>query len=508
MANSYTSMLPARASVDENALFNVSTPEPTSDTGYSSGKASLEVIADAVVNDLEYATSLDTEDKTIAGAINELAAKEVDIVDKLKELKTPKDATITDGVAVIDDADMVEENPLKSLVVSVEGWQEGSGDPSPSNVRPIHGWTGANIGVDPKYGGFIGWNQQIDPVQYRTTFTSNPNITITISGNVWSSTGAWTSGGQFRIHDNPFDVIKNHVYMVYNNPDIYVNESGRYYEIRSSSQSAGLSLNEASGIAKAAADMPNAYLMIWGVVEISTYTITLAPNIFDLTQMFGETIANYIYSLEQAEAGAGVAYFKNIFPKDYYEYNAGETSLVSKVNGDEYGLYPISWQTEAGEIYSGTLDVTNGVLTAEWGYIASYAGESLPSAWISDRDVYAQGTTPTIGAEVAYELATPTEYQLTPTQVAALIEKNNIFADCGAVTECKYKNMATWSDYQTSTANSDSNTRTLNSVLRSVPVTLNKTALTEETLDTDTAEDVIETEEETEEVENADIAEK
>ena len=51
--------------------------------------------------------------------------------------------------------------------------------------------------------------------------------------------------------------------------------------------------------------------------------------LFDLTQMFGSTIADYIYSLEQANAGAGVAYFRSLFPKPYYDYNAGELLSVS-----------------------------------------------------------------------------------------------------------------------------------------------------------------------------------
>jgi hypothetical protein len=50
-------------------------------------------------------------------------------------------------------------------------------------------------------------------------------------------------------------------------------------------------------------------------------------NVIDLTKMFGSTIADYIYSLEQANAGSGVAWFKRYFPKEYYAYNSGE--LVS-----------------------------------------------------------------------------------------------------------------------------------------------------------------------------------
>lgn len=52
-------------------------------------------------------------------------------------------------------------------------------------------------------------------------------------------------------------------------------------------------------------------------------------NIFDLTQMFGSAVADYIYALETAHAGAGVAFFKKLFPKDYYAYNAGTLMHVS-----------------------------------------------------------------------------------------------------------------------------------------------------------------------------------
>ena len=35
--------------------------------------------------------------------------------------------------------------PLKSCVVEFAPVQEGSGDPSPTNVRPITGWTGCDV---------------------------------------------------------------------------------------------------------------------------------------------------------------------------------------------------------------------------------------------------------------------------------------------------------------------------------------------------------------------------
>ena len=50
--------------------------------------------------------------------------------------------------------------------------------------------------------------------------------------------------------------------------------------------------------------------------------------VIDLTQMFGSVVAEYIFSLDQATAGSGVTYFRSLFPKPYYAYNAGELMSV------------------------------------------------------------------------------------------------------------------------------------------------------------------------------------
>lgn len=76
--------------------------------------------------------------------------------------------------------------------------------------------------------------------------------------------------------------------------------------------------------------------------------------------------------------------------------------------------------------YAGTVDVVSGDGSATWGYIASYNGESLPGEWLSDRDAYAEGTTPTTGAEVAYALASPTTFSVTPLDIVTQ-EGGNIF---------------------------------------------------------------------------------
>ena len=88
-------------------------------------------------------------------------------------------------------------------------------------------------------------------------------------------------------------------------------------------------------------------------------------------------------------------------------------------------------------VYGGKLDVLSGELTV-YPYYASYNGETLTGRWISDRDVYAVGTTPTIGAQVVNIGAQGAEIQLEPHEIASLLGQNNIFADTGD-TVCEYR---------------------------------------------------------------------
>ena len=105
---------------------------------------------------------------------------------------------------------------------------------------------------------------------------------------------------------------------------------------------------------------------------------------------------------------------------------------------------PAEYQPYAGKqflltlpraIYGGIIDTITGQGKETWGYIASYAGETLPGEWISDRDEYAAGATPTVGAQVAYKLATPVPFTATGGQTAlALAGTNVVITDADTLT--------------------------------------------------------------------------
>ena len=67
--------------------------------------------------------------------------------------------------------------PLRSLLVNIDPVQKGTGDPSPDNVRPISGWTEANVWVKPTY----------DP-------TANPTAALQLGQTVYGGTIDVTKG--------------------------------------------------------------------------------------------------------------------------------------------------------------------------------------------------------------------------------------------------------------------------------------------------------------------------
>lgn len=86
-------------------------------------------------------------------------------------------------------------------------------------------------------------------------------------------------------------------------------------------------------------------------------------------------------------------------------------------------------------IYGGTLDAVTGEGIETWDYIKSYAGEALPGEWISDRDAYNAGATPSTGAQVVYKLAKPEPFTAAGGQaIPALAGVNTLFIDADTLT--------------------------------------------------------------------------
>lgn len=99
----------------------------------------------------------------------------------------------------------------------------------------------------------------------------------------------------------------------------------------------------------------NVYIFLSQSANSPTGAMTVTNlMLFDLTRMFGAAVADYIYGLETATAGAGIALFRQMFPESYYPYNAGE--LLSVQTSGRKTVVFNQWDEEwaAGSISSTT----------------------------------------------------------------------------------------------------------------------------------------------------------
>ena len=319
----------------------------------------------------------------------EMVDETVDRVDDLEEdvaeLKSGlndiiNSAYVTDsasgGVAHFEDG--ADNVPLKSLKVNIEPVQSGSGDPSPSNIRPISGWESVNVTR-------CGKN-----LCKLTNFTGTfSGVTFTIADGVITVDGTATAN----VYRGTIDIpLKAGTYTVANLGDADTAEA--YVLVSDTSTN------------------PSSWIVLANLSNGSPVTFTLDHDIVAAVRLVvrnGKTVSNMTF-------------------KPMLVYGSDAPTEFEPYNGNTYTISLSS----AGTVYGGTLDVVSGELTV-YPYYASYNGEALTGEWISDRDVYAEGTTPTIGAQVVNIGAEGTEYQLDPHEISSILGTNNIWSDAGDV---------------------------------------------------------------------------
>ena len=320
--------------------------------------------------------------------------------------------------------------PVKDLTVSIEPVQAGTGDPSPTNVRPISGWTGANVSRT----GVNVWDEETQPGYYDAT------------------TGDYKHGATSQLCTKNFTPVKPNMQYLFRKAhslgDIL------YYSL--SKELIGSEINKPAN-----------------------YVFTTPENCYFIKMNLGSNYGStYNHDL-------GINY-----PATDTAYHAYTGTTI-----------PISWQSSAGTVYGGTLDVTSGVLTVDrakavvdgnnitadgvypndQGFYTSVisgiydntgAGygdtvrvqcnilKSVPtnSVFITPYSAAQNGNTrfiiniPGISSisaanawlsenkpEIIYYLATPLTYQLDPVTLSTLYGENNIFADCGPILNCEYR---------------------------------------------------------------------
>ena len=262
----------------------------------------------------------------------------------------------------------VEAYPL-GVKVSWEPVQEGEGDPSPENIRPIKGRDSVKV---------ERCGENLLNIKPFNKFTKNGSTFEYVPDGGIHMSGTATANA-----DGP-------VFPVWHLPP------GKYY-----------GLNTAKGILTSL------------VVQRNGKPLWLSSN--GIFEILAGDIPKYWYVL----VSAGATVDETIYP--YIVPGSTAPTTYEPYTGNTYDI------ALPETVYGGTLDVETGVVNTTWGHIASYAGEALPGEWISDRDVYSSGAVPTTGAQVVYKLAEPITIQLDKQQITALSGTNTIYTDADGV---------------------------------------------------------------------------
>ena len=264
--------------------------------------------------------------------------------------KTQVDTALTDKADIDGSYDNMTVGNAKQLVSSVF-----TEDQVPYNFRTSGG--SADIGNrenDTVIGGTVAFNQLVKNGNFIDTsnWSKNSTASWSVASNVMSLTTNVESANN-RIYQD-IGVATNHKIIIL--ADIKAStEVDAFIGLTATGSLSGTTSNIS------ATTTWSRYGVIVDTTNGSNITIgrqgtTTDPIVFDitnvvaidLTQMFGSTIADYIYSLEQGTAGAGVAWFKSLFPKPYYAYNAGELMSVKTSAHVTTGFNQFDEVTELG----------------------------------------------------------------------------------------------------------------------------------------------------------------
>lgn len=208
--------------------------------------------------------------------------------------------------------------------------ESGTLNPSPYTYR--ENASGSDrVTISQITGGTVAFNQLERTVAGTKTYngctwTVSDDGVVSVSGTATTKAYLVSIGAYDSI---AIDFVNGHKYLYNIGNAQYVGSSSNvawYIPKADGMEMANINLYSPYGIVVAQATYTS--YMQCAVASGATVDTQFRPQLFDLTQMFGSAVADYIYGLETETPGAGVAFFREMFPESYYPYNAGELLSV------------------------------------------------------------------------------------------------------------------------------------------------------------------------------------
>ena len=249
----------------------------------------------------------------------------------------------------------------------------GVEDSAPYNFRTTGGSAdvGDRMNLKAVVGGTVAWNQLVDKTNFQANGYALRGLTVTNDGSgIVKVSGTFDATGYIDIYTQTnFNTVKDHKYYIsvpklptgvtgYN---VIVGGGGLSYK----SNNGAFVVNGAStGTAYVLFRIPSGETGVPANTVFTNYTVYV--NVFDLTAMFGSTIADYAYTLESGTAGAGVAWLKSygVFTKPYYPYKAAALESVKTSAHKTYGFNAYDNSTGKAKVVGGMVYQITGAYTA------------------------------------------------------------------------------------------------------------------------------------------------
>ena len=241
----------------------------------------------------------------------------------------------------------------------------------------------ANRGYEQIIGGTVCWNQKLKNIEfaYDTNWTKTTAGSLSVSGNILTHELRQTSN--VKCLWGAMDTVKSdHVVFIsfWWNEVCSDNGSPLYfrYALKSSQENVLTDdqiLNPSSFTsdtwyfeqAIVQPDTDIEYFAIGCRSSTSDRTISLklkSPQVIDLTQLFGETIANHILSLETTNAGDGIAFFRKYFKQTRCTNQTGKFKSVYPEGHIITGFNNYNPNTGIAELIGGLQYQITGAYTA------------------------------------------------------------------------------------------------------------------------------------------------
>ena len=345
--------------------------------------------------------------------------------------------------------------PVKKLTVNIEAVQEGSGDPSPTNVRPISGWTGANITRTGKnvIGGIALANaikavipnavldttaktisfgpktqNLFDAFKASTTYTFILTLSNSQANHGATNLGiVFADGAAFNFVKDSSSTIKQTIVSVQGGNS----NRGSIKTFRAVSQIGTTTLYyEESGVfdgVLTASDFvpctSNTLHINWEPEVGTVYGGTLTINADGSGELAVDSIYCKLNDFTWTLNGSGSAgYFYSNTIANLYAPN--ETNISFSGACEVLKAIPSATNGAWASVQNNSIGIRIGVKRLN---IKAYQYASVSDMLTAIGDYY-----------VAYRITDKTTYPLTASQITTLLGTNNIWADCGDV-EVEYR---------------------------------------------------------------------